>query len=156
MKPAFFILSILLLTGSSGCEYCGPAAEPIVKFQFNPASTTLPGSSLFSRVFSPNGAVSRSAVSASLPLSLPLSLTADSTTYIFVRPNRTDTLTVFYRRTFSYQSTKCGYVLDLDEPTGRRIMKSTFPNSSAYFDRRTGLLSGPGPDVTGIIVTTTL
>ncbi|QHT67068.1 hypothetical protein GXP67_10620 [Rhodocytophaga rosea] len=40
---------------------------------------------------------------------LPVSLHADSVTYIFEHPPRIDTLTIFYSRSFFFEYERCGY-----------------------------------------------
>ncbi|WP_460981033.1 DUF6452 family protein [Spirosoma fluminis] len=97
--------------------------------------------------------MNRSNVPADSLISLPLSLNADSTTYVFVQASRTDTLTVRYQRTFSYQSTKCGYVFNLAAPARKSILRTTFPQASAFLNYEGGgIFKSPGPDVTGITV----
>ncbi len=143
-------LSVVL----SGCETCGPDGELTVSVQFYRQNATVPtaDSAIFSRVFSLNGGFSRTAVSPNQPLVLPLSVSADSTTYVFARPNRADTLTIFYKRAFLYQSTKCGYVLNVEEPVGHPLTKTTFPQGSGFLDRSWGLFNVPGPEVRGVVV----
>lgn len=136
----------------SGCERCGPDTEPPLTIRFYRPDTSQANQLNFTQIISLNGSLNRRNVKPDSLLILPLSLTTDSTVYVFIRPTRTDTLAVRYRRTFSYQSTKCGYVLDLSEPVGKPIVKTTFRTANAYLDyQRNGLFRSPGPDVDGII-----
>lgn len=54
----------------------------------------------------------------SVSLNLPYSLTADRTQYVFVKDTRRDTLTVNYRRVFTYKDKQCGYWVDVKPPPG--------------------------------------
>lgn len=56
----------------------------------------------------------------------PLNLNSDSTTYIFTRPNRIDTLTVYYKKHIYNASNTCGYILDLEAPASGKTYTTTF------------------------------
>lgn len=56
----------------------------------------------------------------------PLNLNSDSTTYIFTRSNRIDTLTVYYKKRIYNASNTCGYVLDLEAPASGKTYTTTF------------------------------
>lgn len=62
----------------------------------------------------------------------PISLNADSTTYVFEFETRTDTLTLFYKRDFYYKD-KCGFVTDTQSPGTWRNNKSTFSEVNVIY-----------------------
>lgn len=145
--------------GLSGCEDCGTRGEPTLTLQFSDTSRRVrSGSAVFSRVYGLNGNLNRTNVALinAQTLQLPLALTADSTSYVFVRARRTDTLVVHYRRLFSYQSDRCGYVLSLEYPAKQPLVKASFRNALGFFDGGRSIFSGKGPRNTGITVSATL
>lgn len=85
------------------------------------------------------------------PLQLPISLNADQTTYIFDFDNRTDTLTLSYKRLFYYEET-CGFVVDVKDVRG----KSTFSFLDVYYTPFVGENKGWGGYEGGIFVDATL
>lgn len=122
-----FFLSAFLL---SGCLDCGPQKELTIRLTMNADSF------LLKRVTAPQ-AIDLSifdeqlknypsqSYAQSRDFTFPISLNADSTTYIFEFESRTDTLTLFYTREFSYKD-GCGFVVDAKRPNSLFETKSTF------------------------------
>lgn len=54
----------------------------------------------------------------SVTFNLPYSLAADQTRYVLTSATRRDTITVNYRRVFSYKDDDCGYWVDVQPPAG--------------------------------------
>lgn len=123
-------ISLLVLICSSaaigliGCEDCGPNDEPQLRlniqsekaFQLDTvyatgALTPLPGPIKASGQYG--------------YLQIPLSLQADSTQFRLKVNGRMETLTVYYRRDFSYKSKHCGYVINLYAPSPGATVKTT-------------------------------
>ncbi|MEO6684763.1 MAG: hypothetical protein ABIN24_02320 [Dyadobacter sp.] len=145
-----FILLILLSAFLlSGCIDCGPQAELSVRLSissypdtFQLKKVTAPGALDLSVFQQKNGEYN----STSGSFTFPISLNADSTTYIFEFKNRTDTLTLFYSRDFHYKD-GCGFVVDAKRPSSIYETKSTFKNvyvdyQSYILDEKIGLF-GP-------------
>jgi hypothetical protein len=65
---------------------------------------------------------------------LPVSLRADSVTYIFEHSLRTDTLTIFYSRNFFFESERCGYEVELASGS----VTTTFTDALVNFTDREG------------------
>jgi hypothetical protein len=82
---------------------------------------------------------------------LPLSLNADSVTYVLDFETRVDTCTVFYKRKFFYKD-KCGFVFDI-ERTNTVNSRTTFQDVQvtyqSYIPRGGGVL---WPKATGLQV----
>jgi hypothetical protein len=126
-NPLPLLLLILILYG---CIDCGPQKELTVGINFNRGKD-----SLHLKKIEAIGALDQQIfekqvvdfnTSQSFPdLSLPISLNADSTTYIFEFDNRVDTLTLFYQRDFHYKN-NCGFVTDTKRPASPYESKSTF------------------------------
>lgn len=55
---------------------------------------------------------------SSVSYNVPYSLAADQTRYVLTSATRFDTLTVNYRRIFSYKDDDCGYWVDVQPPIG--------------------------------------
>lgn len=124
-----FFLALLL----SGCIDCGPQKELTIRLLINAypdtfllKKVTAPGAidlSIFDAQVKSNA--SQSYYNQSRDFTVPISLNADSTTYIFEFENRTDTLTLFYSRDFYYKD-GCGFVVDAKYPNTPFETKSTF------------------------------
>ena len=108
---------ILLLTGLSlalsSCRECGPQAEPMVSVEYIGRRTF----QSITALGAVNDSLLRRIDSDHYSYPLPLSLLADSTTYLFVSETRVDTLTIRYRRLF-YDQKGCGFVVDIAKPAG--------------------------------------
>ncbi len=92
---------------------CYPAKEPELKLLFaNPAP--YPN---FKKVYAINGKGEITKKQESYYL--PLSMHADSVVYILESQTKTDTLTIFYSRSFYYDSEKCGYVAAIERDSSR-------------------------------------
>ncbi|GAB2783791.1 hypothetical protein GCM10027275_29800 [Rhabdobacter roseus] len=98
----------------SSCKECGPQAEPMVSVQ-HIGRRTFQSITALGAV---NDSVFRRIDSDHYSYQLPLSLLADSTTYLFVSETRVDTLTIRYRRLF-YDEKGCGFVVDVAPPEER-------------------------------------
>jgi hypothetical protein len=69
---------------------------------------------------------------------LPISLHADSVTYLFDGESRTDTLTIFYTRRFFFESEKCGLVAEIENNTLERQVRTSFAGASVVFTEEKG------------------
>ncbi len=126
------LLLLLLWPVLNSCNECGPQKEPQI-------SMKLSGDSLRIKNIYALGALNQTIFQeqASPPnagfwnFEFPLSLHADSTTYIFEFETRTDTLTIFYRREF-YHKDGCGFVVDALEPGNSKKSQSTFEKVSVW------------------------
>lgn len=150
MKNLLPLLLLILIL--YGCTDCGPQKELTVGINFNKGKD-----SLHLKKIEAIGALDQQIfkkqvldfnTSKPFPdLSLPISLNADSTTYIFEFDNRVDTLTLFYQRDFHYKD-HCGFVTDTKSPGTWRNSNSTFSKVNvsyeSYLRRDITLLSSSG------------
>ncbi|GLU50688.1 hypothetical protein [Dyadobacter frigoris] len=128
MKIIMHIFFFTLLL--SGCIDCGPQKELTIRLSIDADTfllkkVTAPGAidlSIFDEQVKNYTSHSYSQLK---DFTFPISLNADSTTYIFEFENRTDTLTLFYARDFSYKN-GCGFVVDAKYPNSSFETKSTF------------------------------
>ena len=121
-------LSLLLVLASlvallTGCENCGPSTEP--SLQVNVSWTTAGKVDTLYALGSqrplPTQPYSTTGLTNYSQFVAPLNLNADSSQYVFGQNGRKDTLTVFYKRNYSYRDTNCGYVIDLTAPLGKQV-----------------------------------
>lgn len=117
-------ISLLLL----GCVFCGPQEELTVVIR---STNTLLDSAKVDSVFALNALDSiGQLVSKNITgmHSFPISLRADSTTYVYKyegSKKTADTLTIFYEREFRYKG-DCGFVVNANKPRDGRTHRSTF------------------------------
>jgi hypothetical protein len=134
-NPLPLLLLILILYG---CLDCGPQKELTVGINFNRGKDTLHLKKI-EAIGAQNQQIFKKQVadfntSEQFPdLSLPISLNADSTTYIFEFDNRVDTLTLFYLRDFHYKN-NCGFVTDTKRPLSLYPSRSTFQEVDVSYD----------------------
>lgn len=105
---------------------CFPSQEPVLKvifFQTNPSFERIYGLGGKGNIFKKDGYYY-----------LPVSLRADSVTYIFEHSSNTDTLTIFYSRNFFFESERCGYEVEL---AGGSVT-TTFTDARVNFTDREG------------------
>lgn len=134
----------------SGCIDCGPQKELTIQLSIQ----AFPDTFLLKKVTAP-GAIDQSVFEeqtknyypksyyvGSFDFTFPISLNADSTTYIFEFENRTDTLSLFYTRYFSYKD-GCGFVVDVKRPGTLYETKTTFKD--VYVDYQSYILDGNVP-----------
>lgn len=148
-NPLPQLLLILILYG---CLDCGPQKELTVGINFNRGKDTLHLKKI-EAIGAQNQQIFKKQVedfNTSKPfpdLSLPISLNADSTTYVFEFDNRVDTLTLFYQRDFHYKN-NCGFVTDTKRPLRPYPSKSTFQevdvNYESYIKYKVTLTGGYG------------
>lgn len=148
-KMRNLLLSFLLISLLYGCIDCGPQEELV-------AGINIYGDSLKLINVHALGATDQHLF---LPLNqlnnnpsgyfdFPISLHADSTTYIFEFENRIDTLTLFYKRVFYYRK-GCGFVVDAEIPDNYKSYNSTFKKvnvqyTSYIYEGRVTLFNGGG------------
>jgi len=127
---SFCLLAAFLLAACT--DECLPAREPELRVSF----LLLPNTPAVevSRVYTPEG---REVAFRNGNYYLPLSLHADSVTYVFESPNRSDTLTLFYQRNFYFESRRCGYVVEMGPRNGGngRDHRSTFEAVDVTYSR---------------------
>jgi len=141
--------AILILSGicAQSCIDCGPQAELTARINFSGDSIRL--DSIYAqdaRDQRPMNAHLPKTKVSYLELDLPISLHSDTTTYIFRFPNRIDTLSIHYRRTFSYKG-GCGFINDATEPSQGSHYESTFRSVDIIYAPyvRTGKVSWTDP-----------
>lgn len=134
--PAFLI-GISLLSSLNSCENCGPTAEPRLLLSLNDSV-----SGVLDTLYAPNSKGqlppqpygNNSPFRTGSQITLPINLNADSTQYVFKLRGSQDTVTVYYRRDFSFRNRKCGYVIDLFEPrSGPNARASRGRVSNVYY-----------------------
>jgi hypothetical protein len=152
----FFVCVLCYLLCSCG-EQCGITAEPVtaIQFPFKTEATISKVSILGVLQDVPKEGIQPTQRINTFSAFFPLNLNSDSTTYIFTRPNRIDTLTVYYKKRIYNASNTCGYVLDLEAPTSGKTYSTTFKKIeveyySYYIPPREKPY--PSPDASGIIV----
>ncbi len=91
------------------------------------------GGGTFRRIYSPDG---RDVPTRNGQPVLPISLHADSVTYLFDGESRTDTLTIFYTRRFFFESEKCGLVAEIENNTLERQVRTSFADASVVFTEK--------------------
>ncbi|WP_353723085.1 hypothetical protein [Dyadobacter sp. 676] len=154
MKQLLPIVLILSIIGAQSCIDCGPQAELSAMVYFQGDSLKLDS------VYALN-AVSQEAIDQQLkdlssglhyPITLPISLVSDTTTYVFRFAERTDTLSIYYQRIFRYKG-GCGFITDAREPATARQYYSTFSKTNIYYDtyvtpgRQSWTNAGPGAGI---------
>lgn len=136
MKNLLPLLLLILIL--YGCIDCGPQKELTVSINFNQGKDSLHLNkveaigALDQQIFQKQ-VVDFNTANPFPDLTLPISLNADSTTYIFEFDNRMDTLTLFYQRDFHYKN-NCGFVTDTKRPASRYESKSTFKEVYVYYE----------------------
>jgi hypothetical protein len=128
------LLILLLSPALYNCTYCGPQQEPAASLQMSGQVSRLRS---LQAVGTLDPDYFKSQVGYEIRdvtyFTLPLSLHADSTTYIFDFQDRMDTLTIYYKREFYYKD-NCGFVMDLAKPSSGSHQKSTFSRVNvSYF-----------------------
>jgi hypothetical protein len=131
MKPLLLILLLSPLLHS--CKDCGPQQELDARVSISGQPSRLNKAQAI-------GALSQDIFNnladkelrTTHTFDVPISLHTDSTTYIFEFENRTDTLTIYYKRKF-YHKDGCGFVVDLVESAGDRTYQSTFSKVDVSF-----------------------
>ena len=137
------------------CETCGISSEPSASLSF--FSATAAGRQQAFTKIRVLGALKDSVAFGSGRAQLPINLNANSTTYVFEGPSKTDTLTIFYaKKVFDTGSRKCGNVLDLEAPKSGSYYKSTFKNVSVLFSSAYQFRVWSPDDMNSIYVTISL
>jgi hypothetical protein len=142
--PFFVLLGFLL----AGCrDDCHSSREPELQVYVSP-DPLVPFQG-FQKVYAPGG--------KEVPLRqgqyfLPVSLHADSVTYLFQSAGKLDSLTIFYTRRFFFESEKCGFVAELEHFRPGRTVRTTFSNVQVQF-RETLRLSRNNVNVFAIQIT---
>ncbi|RYF75648.1 MAG: hypothetical protein EOO39_06600 [Cytophagaceae bacterium] len=172
MRTGGILLTISLITLLTGClKHCGPAGEPRLQLVI---SSTTPlaindvrplGALASAPVISVPKASSIGQGRSYVQLDLPVNLNADQTQYILTSATRSDTVTVNYRRVFSYEDVDCGYIVNLfprqnrdgsPSSTARIVQTTTGTVESVSFEQtlvyQIAAFYGSGRD-TGISVT---
>ncbi|MCF2446154.1 hypothetical protein L0657_19510 [Dyadobacter sp. CY345] len=133
LLPLLFIILVLY-----GCTDCGPQQELSVRIRFDRTKDSLylnqiqAIGALDQKVFKEQTEYFNKYQEFSFT-GLPISLLADSTTYVFNFNNRTDTLTLFYQRDFYYKE-NCGFVVDTKRPAKLQETISTFSQVRAEYE----------------------
>jgi hypothetical protein len=126
-----YLMSVILLSIPLlilGCVFCGPQAELTINLRFTNLS---PDSTKTDSIFVLNALDSNGLLISKNITGMqeyPISLRADSTTYVFKYENRkktADTLTLFYEREFRYKG-DCGFIVNANKPSDGRTHRSTF------------------------------
>ncbi len=133
VSPVFMrSLLICLLAGCflAGCkDDCFYSREPELRVIVN-GNENLPNGE-FQKVYGLDG---KQAPYREGTYFLPVSLHADSVTYLFESPRQVDSLTIFYTRRFFFESEKCGMVVALEDSGWERAARTTFQDAWVLFD----------------------
>ena len=116
-----WLLAGLLLAGCK--DECFYAKEPEL-------TLVVEASCPFRRIYSADG---RDVPTRGGQPVLPLSLHADSVTYLFDSENRTDTLTILYTRRVFFESERCGLVTEFEHRTQERWVRTSFDDAYVVF-----------------------
>lgn len=124
-------MAILVL----GCVFCGPQREltMIVHYASSPQDYVKVDSIFALNALDANGQLVAKHITRTQLF--PISLRADSTTYVFQYENDkkpADTLTVFYEREFRYKG-DCGFIVNANKPRNGRTQRSTFENVKVHY-----------------------
>ena len=135
LKLASSLLLLGLAVTLCGCpKNCGPVDEP--RLDLNITSQTpsritdiyaiggVPGATLSTRPYNFSSVTPR----LFYQFDLPINQQADQTRYVIVRDTRRDTVTINYRRVFTYEDAECGYIINLTSPTGGLSNPATYPD----------------------------
>ncbi len=155
MKKRNITFLIAACVGIMSCQpTCGIVAEPTLSLNF--VSMLSPKFTKIKIIGTTKDLPNSNTATPSLRsqygnIFLPIDLNSTSTTYVFEQPNRTDTLTVFYRVVIKKIDLYCGNFLDIDSTATKP--KSTFKKVSVdygtYYTQRTffGYTGGTGLNV---------
>ncbi|GAB2783800.1 hypothetical protein GCM10027275_29820 [Rhabdobacter roseus] len=136
--PKPILLLALLSLALSGCfRDCGWQEEPLVHIEYSGPKTFRSVSALGARdltAFEPLPAPKPGSDSSyhRTSYSFPLSLLADSTTYLFFSDTRVDTLTIHYQRYF-YPKRGCDFVAKIRANWAKQVHSSTFKEVTVEF-----------------------
>ncbi len=127
MKFIIRLLLLILPLLSLKCEReCNPYREPEMRALFSQKNIS------FQRVYAVGG--KGNIVKKNGYYHLPVSLQADSITYIFENPLRTDTLTIYYSRRFFFEFERCGHEVEFELDYDRENpIVTTFSNAYVNF-----------------------
>jgi hypothetical protein len=112
MKNNIFLILLLVLLNS--CKDCVNTTEPTLNVHFDDNQT-------YDKVYGLGGRDT-----LSMTYSLPVSLTSDTSIYIFFSSSKVDTFGMSYKRIISYNSTDCGFSIRLE--SFKLLDISTFSN----------------------------
>jgi len=133
------LLPLLVITlALYGCTDCGPQQELTARISFQPAKDSLHLNQIYAlgardqQLFKNQTEYFNQYHQFSLS-DFPISLLADSTSYVFEFDNRVDTLTLFYQRDFFYKE-HCGFVVDMKKPARSEDARSTFSSVSVVYE----------------------
>jgi hypothetical protein len=127
MKYFIRLLLLIPLLVSLKCERkCNPHKEPEMKAMFSQKNIS------FQQVYAIGG--KGNIAKKNGYYHLPVSLLADSVTYIFENPSRTDTLTIYYTRRFFLEFERCGHEVEFELNYERENpIVTTFSNAYVNF-----------------------
>ncbi|NID12044.1 hypothetical protein [Fibrivirga algicola] len=123
MKQLYFLLFMGLVYTLTGCrKSCGPSGEPNLRLRLV-SQGPLPITAIRALDALPNAAAIKLPTVIASPVSgtvyegtLPVNLTADKSRYELINASGRDTITVQYRRVFTYEDVDCGYIVNLTAP----------------------------------------
>lgn len=145
MKNTLLLL-IIICPFLNSCRDCGPQAEPEISIFFSSFGSESLTLNKIHALNAQNQDVfqeqNNQSNIGSHSFFFPISLHADSTTYIFEFENRIDTLTIFYKREF-YHKHNCGFVVDALEPVNSVTNKSTFSEVDVSYTPYVGYGKSP-------------
>lgn len=155
---SFVKILALLVVGwlSISCDRCPPETEPNFRFYLQSEDT------LKLKSIRALGAINNFRfdqfgddryATQSWDFLLPLSLNADSVTYVLDFEVRVDTCTIFYKRRFFHQE-NCGFVVDIEAPkdaTSKTTFQDVQVSYESYIPTSRGGLFG-NPEIIGLQV----
>ena len=128
------VLVVLLAFIIQSCVDCGPQQELSVEIRFMGDSVGIDSifavNALDNQIFQ-NEAENLTGMHRSV--TLPISMHADSTTFVFVSGDKSDSLTVFYNRVFRYKG-DCGFIVDAGQPVKGPQSRSTFETVNVHYE----------------------
>lgn len=118
-----YILTILFLANLfQSCTKCGDNSEPHADIHFNNVDMEVDSiKALHSDDFILFEVKNRG---------FPLSMVSDTTTYLFFKDDKIDTISIQYKRNFTYQSDECGFIINLSD--FQNLPQTTFDSIKFY------------------------
>jgi Family of unknown function (DUF6452) len=107
-----YATSLLMIGGLLFFSHCGPLpclpnSEPLARVYFRTSKNYTSISTINPKIVITPGI-------NSIAEDLPISLSNDQLTFVFVNSTRSDTLSFAYKRNFKFESQRCGYVVAIE------------------------------------------
>ena len=141
MRYISFVLTVSLIYLLLGCrKNCGPFDEPVLNLTIRATIpfrlTDVYGLGSIAKPATISQLYSTTATREQANLILPINLNANQSRYVLVTNSRRDTVTINYKRAFTYQDADCGYTVTIQPPPG--LFKDTAPIDPALASATSG------------------